>query len=1458
MISIPGRFCVAICGATIALASAASAGDWPMWRYDAGHTAASPDGLPGELQYQWTRKYPPREPVWDDPLNRDVMPYDTIFEPVVASGRMFLSFNDSDKVVALDVRDGAPLWAFYADGPVRFSPVVYQDTVLFCSDDGSLYCVAAADGSLRWRVRGGPSERKVIGNRRVISSWPARGGPVVADDTVYFAASIWPFMGTFVYALDAGTGEVQWVNENTSDQYQKQPHSAPSFAGVAPQGQLAVAGPLLMVPGGRSLPAALDRATGKLKFFNFGGKGQGGSFVAADATRAFVHTRRRGTMALDLPGGSDAKFALNEPVLDGEMFYTASGGGLSESPESTGKIQAYGSDKRLLWSIEADGSGDLIKAGSRLYAAGAQGLTAIDLPSGGGPGQVVWTQNVEGPIVRLLAAAERLFAVTLDGRILAFGPGPAEGSGPDSPLPQPPSPESSAAQARGGLSDEATQWAAQVLSVTGKTEGYALCFGPDDAERLEALAAASELHIVAVDPDPRKVDRMRRQLDARGWYGRRIAVHAGEPESFHAPPYVADLVLVGRSLAPAMSDPDRLACVYESLRPYGGALWIDAGGDTSWADRGAPAGLTNARLVVRAGEVLVTREGALPGAGQWTHAYGDVANTVKSNDQRVKLPLGLLWFGGNSNEDVLPRHGHGPCEQVLGGRLFIQGVKSLSARDVYTGRVLWQREFEGLDTFGIYYDESYAETPLSTAYNQNHIPGANARGTNFVAAEEGVYLVLGSRCLLLDAAGGQTLREFVLPPGDDGQTPEWGYIGVYGDLLLAGKGFANYTQRLDYKFKVEGKRGPAWRPDHSASLGLLAFHRHTGEIVWQADAQHSFLHNAIVAGGGRIYLLDKLPKRVEDQLRRRGSDLPSTYRLLALDAASGETLWSTNQDVFGTWLSYSQEHDRLLQTGAPAADRSPDESSRGMAVHQGHDGSLVWINRDLAHVGPCMLHGPNLITNANSYRESKGAFRLLDGSPVTVADPVTGESGPWKFMRSYGCNTAIASEHMLTFRSGAAAFYDLDNHGGTGNFGGFRSGCSSNLIIADGVLNAPDYTRTCSCAYQNQTSLALIPMPENEMWTHRVVDLLKPPPEVRRVGINFGAPGDRMADNGTLWINHPADAGGSPQVGVDVAGDLRWFRTHSTRVASGDPAWVAASGVEGVQIVRIQVAPSLEQARQTAIRVASANDDAEESADGQVDLGSSDLELTEESSVQTIGIRFAQIPFSRGTKIKAAYVQFHAEDAHDKAASFQIRGQAVDDAPAFSDKKSNISDRENTQSEVNWKPKAWTAKAGAGVDQRTCDLSALVQEILDRPGWKSGAALALIIRGSGKRIATSFDGNARRAPQLVLEPEQPANAPRPPASLVARPYEIRLHLLEPRGDAQAGERVFDVSVQGQPAISGLDVAAEAGGGLRGIVRSLSNVAAKDWIEIQLKSHSGLPPVLSGIEILGQEHGSAAE
>jgi hypothetical protein len=306
-------------------AASAAAADWPQWRYDAYHSADSPEILPADLQLQWTRQYSQRLQVWDDPLNHDLMPYDKVFEPVVLGDQLFLGFNDRDKLVALDIHTGQERWSFFADGPVRLPPVAWRNKIYFVSDDGHLYCLGADDGTLRWKFRGGPSARKALGNGRLISVWPARGGPVIRDGTVYFAASIWPFMGTFIYALDAQTGAVIWVNDGTGAQYLKQPHSAPAFAGVAPQGTFVATRDFLLVPGGRSVPAAFDRKTGHFLHFQIddSGKGNGGSLVVANDSEFFVHTRQRSTRAYELKTGKKGTFTLNEPVLSTDYLYSA-------------------------------------------------------------------------------------------------------------------------------------------------------------------------------------------------------------------------------------------------------------------------------------------------------------------------------------------------------------------------------------------------------------------------------------------------------------------------------------------------------------------------------------------------------------------------------------------------------------------------------------------------------------------------------------------------------------------------------------------------------------------------------------------------------------------------------------------------------------------------------------------------------------------------------------------------------------------------------------------------------------------------------------------------------------------------------------------------------------------------------------------------------------------------------
>ncbi|MFO0939446.1 MAG: PQQ-binding-like beta-propeller repeat protein [Pirellulales bacterium] len=1166
--------------------------DWPMWRYDAQRTSSSPNQPPTKPELLWKQSYGARVTAWDDPLNQDLMPYDRIFEPIVVGGKVLLGFNDQDKLVALDAATGKTCWTFFAEAPIRFAPAAWRNRIFVCSDDGYLYCLRAETGELLWKFSGAPNAQHALGNRRLTSAWPARGAPAVREDKVYFAASIWPFMGTFIYALDCETGKLSWINDSTGSQYIKQPHSAPSFAGVGPQGCLVATDKFLIVPGGRSVPAVLDRADGKFRHFeiNAGGKGTGGSFVAADEKQFFVHTRLNGTRAFHIESGKKTAFMPCEPVIRGEFLYAAAELNGQRLINCYLANQEADENREPEWSFDANASDDLIAAGDHLVASGAGKVSIIKLPSlvdGDWKGMKILHEiAIAQPVKRVLVADRKVLCVTEVGDIYCYGDSNVTDRSADqktnatdgSTDQHSSSTASSSAQAV-KISDQSLRSAEKRLADwlrSGQAEGYAFWFGPCNPPMIEALAKATPfVQLAIVDSDSARVHQTRQQLDRLGVYGR-ITVHQAKPRDFRTPQNVAHMVFVSKPNETATTDEDWQA-IYSAVRPFGGTVIVSAAENSRVKLQEKLSGLKLEQADVQSSPtgLIIKRNGPLAGADDWTHQYGSIANTLKSNDSRVKLPLGILWFGGSSNMDVLPRHGHGPPQQVLGGRLYIEGMNSLSARDVYSGRVLWQREFENLGTQDVYFDDTYDNKPLDPKYNQVHIPGANARGTNYVVTEDRVYLVVDNHCKILDAVTGRDLGKIELPTTKSGD-PEWGFIGVYKDVLLGGVGFANYRNRNSLEFETDSllaltKIGFGSKSlDRAASRALIAFDRKTGEQLWRVDANHSFWHNGIVAGGDRIYMLDRNPAIVEDAMKRRGIAKNDSYRIIAVDYKTGQTLWEAKENITGTWLGYSEKHDLLLHARSAATDRLADESGRGMRVYNAKDGSVHWAKDKLSYSGPCIIHNNWIITNANAYAQSAGAFDIRTGEQRMTKNPLTGKFQPWKITRAYGCNNIIASENMLTFRSGAAGYYDLLTESGTGNLGGFKSGCTSNLVVAGGVLNAPDYTRTCSCAYQNQTSLALVHMPGLDTWATNFTAVSVPENEIiQDLAINIGAPGDRRDSSGTLWLDFPAVGGDSPALALTLDKDAKYFQQQTSTFGSSNLPWVFASGAYNLRELRL-------------------------------------------------------------------------------------------------------------------------------------------------------------------------------------------------------------------------------------------------------------------------------------------------
>ena len=1316
-----------------------AAQDWPMWRGNAGHTGVTAHSLPDTLQVHWSRDLRPPQAAW--PQSQDKLQFDVSYEPVVAGKRLFVPSMVADRLTAYSTETGEELWRHYADGPLRFAAVCFDDKVAFGSDDGTVTCLRAEDGAVVWRVRGGPDARVVLGNDRLISMWPVRGAPVVYDGTIYFAAGIWPFMGTFIHARRAGDGGEIWVNSGSGSAYLSQPHFSPAFAGVAPQGYIAVTPDRLLVAGGRSVPGGYERETGRFLYCDlasrqFGKQAGGYGVSAADDWFMNGHALYNAADGKGLSGTGPAMLA------DG-IVYSCTGSGVAgfgeplmgvERRDKRGRILVSTHLSRL-WQVKLKPAPErlLIKAAGRFYGLSEDGsILAIssDPAENGKPAmEVVWEAELEGTPWTMLAADQRLFVVTREGRLYCLG------AGERGPLHYPRKPSDPATQPGQAATD-------RVLGLCGARSGYALCLGLGDGEQAAALAARSEMHVMVVDADVAAVNAFRRRMDDAGLYGTRVSAWAGDPLSFSFPPYVADLIVLDEALAAAVvqgRSPGN--ALLDALRPYGGtALWpVPAGSEEALPACYAKAGVETLSFA-RDGEFMVVRRvGPLPGSASWTHENADVANSLTSRDQRVRGPLGLLWFGGPPNDPILPRHGHGPTPQVAGGRVFIEGRDLLRAVDVYTGRLLWERNLPGIGTFHDY---------------TGHQPGANEIGSNYVSTPDTVYAVLPDGCELLEPATGKTRRRFTLPVGASGEQPRWGFAAVLDDLLLAtampigiretdeskamddeegteplipqhatwrylggshpaeqwagtsfddsmwpegkaGFGYGDKDDNTELKdmrqrytavyirrsfvledpealeklillvryddafiaylngeeiarrgvgegrgakasklrgheaggtytkialdgadllfvlkkgknvLALEGHNGslkssdftldpyvlgrlvtndgeskePAPEPvsptmaeipgvtvntEYAArSRQLVVMDRHTGERLWSREARYGFRHNAVVAGAGRVFCIDGLSTPRLAYLKRRGFAPAEPPTLYCLEARTGNVVWQTTEAVFGTWLGYSEEHDVLLQAGSAARDRADDETKTGMVAYQAQDGQVLWQDLKLSYTGPCLLYHDAIITQSN-------ALELKTGKPVSVTHPLTGESVPWQFKRNYGCNTIVASEHLLTFRSAAAGYATPLGVGGTANLGGFKSGCTSSLIVADGVLNAPDYTRTCICAYQNQASLALVPMADVETWTFS--GLKKATGRIRRVGLNLNAPGDRL-ESGTLWLDYPSVGGPSPDPTVTTTPDqLARFRHHASASASTELNWVGASGVEGLQQLTLKLA----------------------------------------------------------------------------------------------------------------------------------------------------------------------------------------------------------------------------------------------------------------------------------------------
>ena len=141
--------------------------------------------------------------------------------------------------------------------------------------------------------------------------------------------------------------------------------------------------------------------------------------------------------------------------------------------------------------------------------------------------------------------------------------------------------------------------------------------------------------------------------------------------------------------------------------------------------------------------------------------------------------------------------------------------------------------------------------------------------------------------------------------------------------------------------------------------------------------------------------------------------------------------------------------------------------------------------------------------------------------------------------------------------------------------------------------------------------------------------------------------------------------------------------------------------------------------------VSANNDDAKEfQNNGSMNLGSKALQLGGTSGkLLKSGFRFSDVGLEKGTNIQSARVSMVARSNDSSPLKITIAGVALDSTSSFSNTSYHLSSLPQTNEKVEWTVDNWTKDS----TYYTADVSSIITEITNRPNWKAGNALTLIM-----------------------------------------------------------------------------------------------------------------------------------
>lgn len=385
----------------------AKATDWVSYRGDNARTDETVAAIPADVQLQWQAT-----------IATNAMPT----APVAAGGLVFVA-DRTGTVRALDA-NGKVAWKAYTAGPIYYPPAVAGDRLFVGSADGRVYTYEARTGRFLWSFRVAPQDRRIPVYETLISRWPVAGGVVVKDGTVYAAAGLGHYDGTYVVALDAVTGKLKTAN-TTSGTISEQVDN-----GISMQGNLTIQdGELRFLAGGvyetarydlktlKCLNTPLVQVTSQFRTAFYPYYPAYGKYVSLD------HTCGDGSNLChdaSYEGSQFTNLTLHAPLPAGVAKAKREVARWGRGGKHPGKV-LWQDKSSLRFTSFVVGQDQLLATGHPDAKPEERFLTSIDIKAGRGG----WSKRLPADAVKggtAIDSSGRIYVSLENGQLLCFGP----------------------------------------------------------------------------------------------------------------------------------------------------------------------------------------------------------------------------------------------------------------------------------------------------------------------------------------------------------------------------------------------------------------------------------------------------------------------------------------------------------------------------------------------------------------------------------------------------------------------------------------------------------------------------------------------------------------------------------------------------------------------------------------------------------------------------------------------------------------------------------------------------------------------------------------------------------------------------------------------------------------------------------------------------------------------------